>query len=80
MDRAMSVRVFCPKCKGGDNAIWEGSLIAWGLELGYGKPPKWYNYAMRHEKAHPGHIIMVEYPSKTVPLNLSVQNLRRIQK
>lgn len=71
----MSVRVYCPKCRGGDNAIWKGTLIDWGLELGYEKPPEWYNYAIRHEKAHPGHVIMVEYPTKTLPLRLSIPNL-----
>ena len=67
----MSVRVYCPKCKGGNNAIWQGSLITWGVELSLGEPPEWYNYAERHEKAHPGHTIMVEYPYKIVPLFLS---------
>ena len=67
----MSVRVYCPKGKGGKNAIWQGSLITWGVELSISDPPEWYNYARRHEKAHPGHTIMVEYPSKIVPLFLS---------
>ena len=65
------VRVFCPICKGGDNAIWEGNLIDWGIQLSTSDPPDWYLYAMNHERAHPGHEIMVEYPSKTVPLKLS---------
>lgn len=66
----MNVRVYCPKCKGGKNAIWQGSLTKWGIELSNPDPPEWYNYAVRHEEAHPGHIIMVEYPSKTYPLRL----------
>lgn len=66
----MSVRVYCPKCKGGKNHIWQGSLTNWGIELSNPDPPEWYNYAVRHEKAHPGHTIMVEYPDRTVPLRL----------
>jgi len=75
----MSVRVYCPKCRGGDNSIWKGSLIDWGVELSFSDPPEWYNYAMRHEEAHPGHIIMVEYPTSTVPLRLSIPNLGESQ-
>jgi len=75
----MSVRVYCPKCRGGDNSIWKGSLIDWGVELSFSDPPEWYNYAMRHEEAHPGHIIMVEYPTSTVPLRLSMQNIGESQ-
>jgi len=67
---SLKVRVFCPVCKGGDNAIWEGSLIDWGLELQRVENPEWFSYAIRHEVAHPGHVIMVEYPDKTVPLRL----------
>ncbi len=70
----MSVRVYCPKCKGGDNHIWKGSLFQWGKELEKETPPDWANYAHRHEQAHPGHTIMVEYPSKTVPFQLSVHS------
>ena len=73
----MSVRVYCPKCKGGDNAIWQGSLIDWSIQLSNPNPPEWYNYATRHEEAHPGHVIMVEYPNETVPLKLSIQSSRR---
>ena len=58
-----NVRVFCPVCKGGHNAIWEGTLLEWGKELEKETPPEWANYGYRHEKAHPGHKIMVEYPS-----------------
>ena len=67
----MSVRVYCPKCKGGNNSVWSGTLFEWGNQLSKSKPPEWYNYALRHEKAHPGHKIQVEYPSKTVSLFLS---------
>jgi len=66
------VRVFCPICKGGRNAIWHGSLIDWGLELARNpdnKPPAWYIYAMNHQRAH-GHKIMVKYPDRTVPFDL----------
>ena len=63
------VRVFCPKCKGGNNAIWEGSLLAWGLELAKNKAPAWFLYAQNHERVH-GHTVMVQYPSRTVPLDL----------
>jgi len=66
------VRVFCPVCRGGDNVIWDGSLIDWGLELSKPNPPEWFNYAMRHQKAH-RHKVMVEYPSQTVPLGLTFQ-------
>ena len=55
------VRVFCPVCKDGCNAIWFGSLIDWGRELGHEAVPEWAQYAKRHEKAH-GHEIMVKYP------------------
>jgi len=65
----MSVRVYCPVCKGGDNHIWKGSLHEWGQELEKVDPPEWVNYAHRHEAAH-GHQIMVEYPSKTVPFKI----------
>jgi len=58
---------------------WKGSLIDWGVELSFSDPPEWYNYAMRHEEAHPGHIIMVEYPTSTVPLRLSIPNLGESQ-
>jgi len=64
------VRVFCPLCKGGENAIWEGSLFEWEVELSKPKPPAWYVYAENHRKAH-GHTIMVQYPHRTVPLFLS---------
>ena len=64
----MDVRVFCPVCKGGNNVIWKGSLIDWGVELSLGDPPEWYKYVIRHEKAHPGHVIMVEYPDYVIPL------------
>ena len=63
------VRVYCPECKGGDNAIWEGSLIDWGIQLSKNKPPAWFLYAQNHERAH-GHTVLVEYPSRTVPLML----------
>ena len=69
------VRVFCPICKNGKNAIWYGDLIDWGLELSKGDAktskdiPEWYKYAVRHEQAH-GHKIMVKYPDKIVPLRL----------
>ena len=72
----MSVRVFCPQCKDEDNAIWDGSLIAWGLELGKNKPPTWFLYATNHEKAHK-HTVMVEYPSgRVVPLRLKLAEVR----
>lgn len=61
------VRVFCPKCKAGNNSIWKGGLINWGLEMSKETPPAWAQYAKNHESAH-GHTIMVEYPDKTVPL------------
>lgn len=64
----MSVRVYCPICKGGKNVIWKGTLIDWGVELSMPDPPEWYNYVIRHEKAHPGHVIMVEYPDQIIPL------------
>ena len=61
------VRVFCPVCKGGHNAIWAGSLIDWGLQLRQEAVPEWAQYAHRHERAH-GHRVMVKYPSgKIVP-------------
>lgn len=66
------VKVFCPVCRGGDNVIWEGSLIDWSLELSKPTPPEWFNYALRHQKAH-GHKLMVKYPSRTVPFDLSFQ-------
>ena len=67
----MSVRVYCPICKGGDNVIWQGSLFEWGQELEKEYPPEWANYTYRHEVAH-DHQIMVRYPSgKVVPWNLS---------
>jgi hypothetical protein len=56
------VRVFCPICKDGKNAIWHGSLIDWGIELSKSKVPDWAQYASRHEKAH-NHRVMVQYPS-----------------
>jgi len=65
----MSVRVYCPICKGGNNAIWQGSLAEWSIQLSKHEAPAWYHYAMRHEKAH-NHQIMVEYPTQTVPLRL----------
>ena len=65
----MSVRVYCPICKGGDNLIWQGSLEEWGKELEKEEPPEWAHYAHRHEKAH-NHQIMVEYPTQTVPFRL----------
>ena len=66
------VRVFCPQCRGGDNAIWKGNLIDWGIQMGREAKkssdiPEWAQYANRHERAH-GHIVMVEYPTRTVPL------------
>lgn len=67
------VRVFCPTCKDGHNAIWSGSLIDWGLQMGkeakHSKDiPEWAQYAFRHE-AHHGHMIMVKYPDgKIIPL------------
>jgi hypothetical protein len=66
------VRVFCPECKNGKNAIWHGTLIDWGVELAThadNKPPGWFLYVVNHQRAH-GHKIMVKYPSKTVPLDL----------
>lgn len=57
----MSVRVYCPICKGGDNAIWEGSLIDWGIELSKAKPPVWFLYARSHERVH-GHRVMDKCP------------------
>ena len=69
MIRSM-VRVFCPQCKGGDNAIWEGSLIDWTLELSKSKQPAWFLYAKNHARVH-GHRIMVEYPDRTVPLDMN---------
>jgi len=65
----MSVRVYCPICKGGKNVVWKGSLAEWSNQLVKSEPPEWYNYAMRHEEAH-DHQIMVEYPTQTVPLRL----------
>jgi len=65
------VRVYCPICKGGNNTIWEGNLIDWGLELSKPNPPKWFLYAMNHQRVH-GHKIMVKYPSMTVPLDLEI--------
>ena len=63
------VRVFCPQCKEGDNAIWEGSLIDFSIELSkHRKPPAWFLYALNHEKTHE-HKVMVEYPNRTVPLS-----------
>ena len=67
------VRVFCPSCKNGVNAIWYGSLTDWSLELAKhidNKPPAWYLYAVNHQRAHDGHKIMVKYPDKIVPLDL----------
>jgi hypothetical protein len=64
------VRVFCPQCKGGDNIIWKGGLIDWGLEMSgpANKPvPEWAQYAKRHEVTH-GHTVMVEYPDRIVRL------------
>lgn len=61
----MSVRVYCPICKEGDNVIWQGSLVEWGQELCKEEPPEWANYAHRHEEAH-NHQIMVCYPSGSV--------------
>lgn len=66
------VRVFCPQCQGGNNAIWKGGLIDWGLEMSKEAKnpadiPAWAHYAYRHEQAH-GHTVMVEYPDRTVPL------------
>lgn len=64
------VRVFCPECKNGVNAIWFGTLIDWGIELSRNpdnKPPDWYLYCINHERAH-NHKIMVKYPNRTVPL------------
>ena len=61
----MSVRVYCPICKGGNNVIWQGSLFEWGQELGKEEPPEWAHYAHRHEEAH-NHPIMVRYPSGRV--------------
>lgn len=61
------VRVFCPECKSGVNAVWCGSLIDWGIELSRTKPPRWFLYAANHERVH-GHKIMVKYPDRTVPL------------
>ena len=65
------VRVFCTLCKGGDNHVWRGTLHEWAIELSRIKAPAWFNYILRHEKAHPGHTFMVEYPTKTVPFNSS---------
>ena len=66
------VRVFCPQCRGGDNAIWKGGLIDWGLEMRKEAKhsvdvPAWAQYAKRHEVTH-GHTVMVEYPDRIVPL------------
>ena len=67
----MSVRVYCPICKGGDNVIWQGSLFEWGQELEKEDPPEWAHYAHRHEEAH-NHQIMVRYPAgMVVPFKLS---------
>ncbi len=65
----MSVRVYCPICKGGDNVIWKGSLAEWSTQLTNTEPPEWYNYVLRHKKAH-NHQIMVEYPTRVVPLRI----------
>ncbi len=65
----MSVRVYCPICKGGDNVIWKGSLAKWTIELAKPESSEWYNYSLRHEKAH-NHQIMVEYPTRVVPLRI----------
>ena len=67
------VRVYCPKCKGGDNHVYEGTLQQWAVELSSEKEPDWFKYILRHEKAHPGHTFMVEYPSKTIPFRSSNQ-------
>lgn len=66
------VRVFCPVCQNGNNMIWKGGLIDWGIMMSKNvkkssEIPKWAQYAWRHQQAH-GHIIMVEYPSRTVPM------------
>lgn len=70
----MSVRVYCPICKGGDKIIWQGTLEEWHKLtstwfLVNSEPPEWYNYAVRHEETH-DHQIMVEYPTQTVPLRI----------
>lgn len=66
----MSVRVYCPICKKGNNVIWQGSLLEWRQELEKEDPPAWAHYAHRHEKAH-SHQVMVRYPDGlTVPFKL----------
>lgn len=70
------VRVFCPECKNGVNAIWFGSLIDWGVELSKTKPPAWAQYCANHERAH-GHKIMMKYSDKTVPLGLATLEVHR---
>lgn len=79
MGKPKDVRVYCPECRGGKNTIWKGSLIDWGLQLSNPDPPEWYLYALRHEEAHPSHKIMVEYPSRTVPLQLSFALLKEAE-
>ena len=70
----MSVRVYCPICKGGKNVIWQGSIEEWGKELSKEIPPEWANYAYRHERAH-NHQVMVEYPTQTVPFALASKRM-----
>lgn len=62
---SQKVRVFCPTCKGGNNAIWEGSLLDWDDEGRQQLIPDWYLYARNHEKVH-GHEIMVEDPTGSI--------------
>ena len=57
-----NVRVYCPVCKGGDNIIWEGTMVQWLNQLSKILPPPWFNYAMNHQEAH-DHTVMVTYPT-----------------
>jgi hypothetical protein len=68
--RKAEVRVFCPKCREGNNVIWKGKLTEWALLMGLPEDtpvPEWAEYAWRHQHAH-GHTIMVEYPNRCVPM------------
>ena len=74
------VKVFCAQCQDGNNTIWKGGLIDWGIEMSKNAKktsdiPEWAQYAWRHEQAH-GHTIMVEYPERTVPLFDSLKQER----
>lgn len=70
--RKAEIRVFCSECQGGNNTIWKGSLIDWGIIMSQDAKkdadiPQWAQYAWRHQQAH-GHTIMVQYPSQCVPM------------